>query len=169
MLSIYTTENWNIANSYFKDDAVRYTDGLIYYAIKDVPANTPFSATYFGGILIVGNEIRPEFLWQPAYNSNANHNPRVKVNQFGDGYDQRVPDGINNILLDVDYTFDFRSLQEASAILHFLENRGGTELFFFTPTPPYSVRKRMICRQWTHSEEFADNHTVRAKFEERPA
>jgi phage-related protein len=168
MISIYSTDDWNIANVYTRHDAVRFNN-LIYYATKDIVANTAFSTSNFGGILTVGTETRPQFIWDPSYNANTNHNPKIKINQFGDGYDQRVPDGINNILMDVDYSFEGRTLQEVSAILHFLYNRGGTELFFFTPPPPYSTRKRFICKTWTHAEIFADNHVIRAKFEERPA
>ena len=86
--------------------------------------------------------------------------------KFGDGYEQKYKDGISNKLLDIDYSFEKRDLNEASAILHFLEERNGIETFLFQPHAPFRKQKRFICRSWSDSFIFYNNYSIRAKFEE---
>ncbi|MGL4416301.1 MAG: phage tail protein, partial [Plesiomonas shigelloides] len=38
------------------------------------------------------------FGWAPRSAMEANHEPRVSAVKFGDGYEQRSPDGINHRL-----------------------------------------------------------------------
>jgi phage-related protein len=167
MTSIFTVNDWLLAEDYQKNEIVK-KDGLYYYALRDIPSNTSFSTTYWGGVAQLNAvTFKPEFIWKPSYNSPADHSPKVRSIQFADGYEQRIPDGLNNNLLILNLTFELRDLPEAAAILHFLHTRKGSESFVFTPPAPYAERKKFICKDWSHNEVFFNNHSIRAKFEER--
>lgn len=179
MQTIYSATKWDyndagvysagygVNRSYSKHDAMLYSDGQYYYAKNNIAAGTPFSTSRWGGVRVKSDSSKKgEFLWFPSYNSNVNVTPRINIIQFGDGYQQRAKDGLNAILLPFDYTFSERKLDEAVAILHFLHQRQGKESFYFTPPGPFGVLKLFICKEWSHSSIFQDNHTIRAKFEE---
>lgn len=159
--SIYNIQDYNPAITYLKHDIVKVGSNF-YYAINDAPANA--LATHFAGTK--GTQNTPVFLWVPSYNGQKNISPRVNSVQFGDGYEQRSPNGINNILLKMDYVFSERSLSEATAILHFLNQRKGVEWFYFTPERPYNQEKKFVCKEWTDTEVFYNNHSIRASFQE---
>lgn len=166
-ISIYEVSDYNVSVSYVKHDVVKSSTSY-YYAIKDVGVGIPVSDTsYWGGYTTYFSQTKPSFVWQPSYSSTVNHVPRVKYIAFGDGYEQRVADGINNSLMDLDLTFELRSYKESFAILHFLYCRAGQASFVWIPPPPYSSQKIFICKEWTHVELFRDNHTIKARFLER--
>lgn len=167
MSSIYTVSNWVSNEEYIKNSIVR-KDNRIYYAATNIPINTEFNTTDWLGYTTVGQETKPNFIWKPSYNSSSDHTPRVKTIQFDDGYEQRIADGINNNLLSLSLSFDLRDLTEARAILHFLYARQGSESFFFMPPPPYETVKKFVCKEWSHNEVFFNNHSIRARFDEKP-
>lgn len=168
--NIFDIGNWAPNTFYSKDSPVK-NGNYYYYALVDHTSNGgnfDTDGTKWGGISTDSNgEIKPTFLWIPSYQSTTNNNPRIKEIKYGDGYTQTSKDGINNLLLDLDLSFDNRKLNEISAILHFFNIRQGTESFLFTPPPPYAKRKRFICKTWNHVPVFYDNHSVKAKFEEK--
>ena len=103
MGSIYNTPNWDSAGgtSYVKYD-VATNSGKVWYCIL---ANSSTVAPAHGSTLWNGNmdvtidgstSVEPYFFWSPSYNISTSHSPRIKAIQFGDGYEQRLKDGINN-------------------------------------------------------------------------
>ena len=58
--------------------------------------------------------------------------PRVLKVQFGDGYEQRIQDGINNLKQEFSVTFNNRPKAEIDDIVAFLNNKAGTTAFNFT-------------------------------------
>ncbi len=56
------------------------------------------------------------------------HEPRVKVIKFGDGYEQRFKDGINNQLKRYQLNF-VEKMETGKAIDEFLRARGAVESF----------------------------------------
>lgn len=167
MNSIFSTPDWDMALAYKKHSFVTYSDGLIYYALIDIAAGSEWNSNNWGGTTFEGGKYAPQFIWKPSYNNNVIYSPRVLSIQFGDGYEQRVADGLNNNLITLDYNFDLRTSMEATAILHFLYNRKSTESFYFTPPAPYEEKLLFICKEWTHVESFYNNHSVRARFDQR--
>lgn len=166
-VSIYDVSEYNGSIGYSKHDVVK-SSNVYYYALRDMSAGVSVTNTnYWGGRIDYFGENKPLFLWNPSYSSNANHSPRTKKINFGDGYQQRIKDGINNSLLDLELIFELRNYKENFAINHFLFSREGYESFIWTPPPPYSSQKIFICEEWTHSEIFRQNHTIRARFLER--
>lgn len=88
----------------------------------------------------------PEFTWFPDVGSQQNCDPRVQSTKFGDGYELRVPIGINHMPMKWSLTFD-RSREEAAAILAFLRERGG--YLAFTWTNPLEEPGTYVCRKWS--------------------
>lgn len=74
--------------------------------------------------------------------------PRVLVAQFGDGYAQRRPAGINTQDEIWSLTFSNRSAAVAAAIDDFLKARNGVDVFVWTP-PRQSTALNVICPEWS--------------------
>lgn len=89
--------------------------------------------------------------------------PRVRTARFGDGYEQRVGDGINNAPRSFALTFT-RPTAEADAILAFFEARGGAEAFDWTP--PYGAAGKWVARDWSAQLIQMVAKTVTVTFEE---
>ncbi len=166
-MSIYNKSIWLNSTTYNKWDVIKYNN-LFYYSLQDVNLNqTPATVSnYWAGITTHLGRIKPSFVWRPSYNGNNNLEPKVKNITFGDGYSQKISDGINNILLNLELTFDLRSDAESEAINHFLFERKGSESFVFTPNIPYNIPKLFVCDNWSENLAFYDNHSIRCNFKE---
>ena len=188
MASIYDIPAYNSSKSdYVKNDIVKgasgvanTTAGKFYYNLGNGNTKAPEEAggeAYWGGIITTKNSTHstasectncPHFFWRPAYNMSATHAPRTKSIKFGDGYERRFKDGINNNLLSLSLNFEGRDLMEAKAILHFLESRQGTESFFFRPPSPYDALRKFVCQEFNSSIAFKNNINVSATFRQTP-
>jgi phage-related protein len=104
------------------------------------------------------------FTWTPDYNPTADRKPRFKSAKFGDGYEQRSPDGLNPIAQMWGLTFSNRETSEAEAIDDFLIARGGHE--YFDWTPPGGSAGRYICRQWSRVLVYYNIESITATFEQ---
>mgnify|MGYP003657162145 CR=1 FL=1 len=177
MASIYEALNYNSGLTYQKNDIVK-NGGHHWYALQSVPTSQTPSTTsaYWGGVLTAptsthvtaSNTTSPHFIWTPAYNMSVTHQPRVKSIKFGDGYEQRIQDGINNDLLKVSLVFDGRDMKESTSILHFLESRLGKDFFFFTPPSPYNTRRKFTCQEFSSSLVSQGVMNISASFNQVP-
>jgi phage-related protein len=70
----------------------------------------------------------------PDRGLKADNKPRVLVARYGDGYEQRVADGINNVPEKWNLTWKNRTSAEANKIVKFLEDQGGVTAFDWYPT-----------------------------------
>jgi phage-related protein len=95
-----------------------------------------------------------DWTYVPDRSYSASRAPRVREVKFGDGYSQRLQDGINYINESYSLSFNNRSFTDISAMDSFLETRGGSTSF--TWTPPGEVEIKVICRNWDIS---VLNHT----------
>lgn len=103
------------------------------------------------------------FTWSPAPGAAQQKTPKVRTSQFGDGYQQRVGDGINTISRA--WTLTFRRLTaDVDAIDAFLTARAGVESFDWTP-PSGSVGK-WICKSWSQGIPAMQLQEINATFEE---
>ena len=100
----------------------------------------------------------------PTYGTRKTNSPIVKTTQFGDGYQQRVQFGLNQNPKVFSLTFNV-SETDADTIETFLDARGGTESFDFTP-PGETSSSKFICRSWTKSMPYNNRATINATFEE---
>lgn len=104
------------------------------------------------------------FTWIPSHPADVEEAPKVKAARFGDGYEQRQADGINNNLLVWSLTFANRDLTEAAAIVAFLRARGAVENFDWTD--PDGNAGKYVCRKWSRSLPYGNVRTIRAVFEQ---
>jgi phage-related protein len=58
--------------------------------------------------------------------------PRVRIAKFGDGYEQRIADGLNPIQETFSLTFNNREAAEIDDIIGYLASLGGVSSFDFT-------------------------------------
>jgi phage-related protein len=169
MASIYNIPTWAASTSYRKNSIV-INNNAYFYALSSHTSTSSFSNDLsnglFGGTIVQGRETKPYFLWTPSYPYRQTSEPKVKTIQFSDGYSQKSPDGLSNILLSFDFSFSNRNLDEYSAIIHFLQARLGAESFVFMPPAAYSTLKKFVCPTWTDTQNFFDNYTIDAKFTE---
>ena len=164
-LSLYSIPTWASDTTYEINDVYKYGT-LYYYATSRHQSSSTFSSEFSDGITTFNGKTKAKFFWSPSYNSPLQIRPNVKVVQFDDGYSSSAPQGINNILLPFNLTFDKRDDNETRAILHFLNQRKGAESFVFTAPFPYNIAKLYVCRNWDFITVFVNNHTVRAEFVE---
>lgn len=105
-------------------------------------------------------------VWLPSYSTNVTNEPKVNYHQFGDGYMQRVADGINHERLIVDVVFQDSSDAEIKSLLAFFEYKGGVGKFKYTMPPPYDIEKIFICKNWRHQFVQYKRHSLNAQFVE---
>lgn len=86
------------------------------------------------------------FTYSPDYGAQMTQKPRVLTAQFGDGYQQRVADGINTAPRTWRLAFNSRTNAEIAPILAFLQARGGVESFNWTD--PDGVAGVYLCSEW---------------------
>ena len=172
--SIYNLSNYNSSNTYSKHDIVIRTgayktmtlNNQYLYCLEDGVTGA-FDDTKWGGYILDDiNQTKPHFIWTPSYQSNVKNAPKTRVLKFDDGYESRIPNAINNNLIEIDLQFENRTLAEITAITHFLTDRNAAESFIWAGRPPYSKNLRYIAREWNDGENFVDNFTLTVKFEQ---
>jgi phage-related protein len=179
MASVYdTVYGWAQATIYSKYNIVSGSNSKYYYSLIDnnvgVGNNPTTNANLqvnWDGYKLFNSSFIPNFFWQPSYQSSAKIEPRVKKIQFGNGYQQRVPDGINFELKNLNLSFENRSEVETVSILHFLEQRGGQQSFAYNvPTiyaKPSGVSK-FVAPNWETNYNFYNSYSIKTVFEEVP-
>jgi phage-related protein len=173
-LSLYNVNAYAGATSYSKNDIVLYNNIYYYSLVNNNIGNTPTSSpnSYWGGHKIYTSLAKPDFIWTPSYASQLQLKPAVNVVRFGNGYEQRVPDGINSNQLRFNLNFEGRDSNEARAIAHFLHKRKGSEGFFFNAPFPYNFDgsqlypKRFVCEEWDINYNFYDNYNLNVRLTE---
>lgn len=86
------------------------------------------------------------FAWLPSYTPKMTRKPRVLESQFGDGYAQRVADGINNVNVAWTLNFDARTEDEAAALIAFLDAMGGWQPFVWID--PNGLLAMWVCQDY---------------------
>jgi len=179
MASIYdTVPVWSGGTPYNKYSIVLGSDNRHYYSVIDSnSANNPTTLVNLGvswdGYISLNGTLVPDFWWKPSYNTKVSATPRVKINQFGNGYQQRIQDGLNTNLLDFQLVFENRSENETVSILHFLHQRNGQQSFIYNLPTIYAkstsnLNTRFICPEWISSYASYNNYNIEARFQEVP-
>lgn len=175
MNNIYFNSPYSSSNTYNLNDYIGYSgyfrgtipvnpSGFLYANQNSITST--FDDTKWEGYVLDNGDTKPNFTWIPSYQNTVNNQPRVQVLKFGDGYESRVPDGINVVLPIYNLRFENRDVNEATAILHFLSQRQGAESFIWNGRPPYQRQLRYVCREWNDTQNFDNNFTIEAKFEQ---
>lgn len=105
------------------------------------------------------------FTWTTP-NAKLKDKPRVLTAQFGDGYGQDSPDGLNALPQQWSLKFEDIYAHEALAIRAFLVARKGVEKFQFRTQLGETITVK--CREWDVEPAKKDRLTVTATFEQVP-
>ena len=103
------------------------------------------------------------FTWRPIHGGSKTVTPKVRQVEFGDGYSQRVGDGIN--IIRPSYSLTFRGFSETiNAIDQFLQSRAGVESFTWTPESG-ATAAQYLCKSWAVANESFGIKSLTATFE----
>lgn len=91
--------------------------------------------------------------------------PRVLRNDFGDGYSQRIGDGLNQINRKVDIKFSVLVKSEADDIESFFEERAGYKPFRWT-LPGEDTERKWIAPEWQRTYTGRLTYDISVTFEE---
>lgn len=103
------------------------------------------------------------FTWRPDYGATNEVKPKVFRVDFGDGYEQRIANGINTKprMWSLVFTKTKANIDDIEA---FLEDRGAVESFDWTP--PRGSAGKWICDSWKRGIPNAGYDTLTASFRE---
>ena len=93
----------------------------------------------------------------PSIGSSSNSSANILKADFGDGYSQRVGQGINNIGEQASLSWNNITGSQANTIVSFFEARGGFEAFQYT-LPTESSAKKWTCDTW--NKNYADGGLI---------
>lgn len=104
-----------------------------------------------------------DFSYQPVFGAQRNKTPRVLSARFGDGYEQRLADGINTkpAIWNLTFTYDNSTI---ASIESFLETKGGITSFTWTPHGGSEIK--VICREWSKSIDSPTTSSIQTTFEQ---
>jgi len=101
----------------------------------------------------------------PSYGLRQINSPDVMQVQFGDGYAQRLVFGLNQNLKSYNPVWKNISETDADTISNFLDARGGSESFDWTP-PGEASSSKFICQSWNKTIPYKNRATIQATFNE---
>jgi phage-related protein len=87
---------------------------------------------------------------------------KIKKAEFGDGYSQEMPDGLNHIRDVVDLTWDALLPEQAKEMQVFMKAQLGTIPFYYDVDEGEFVR--WTCKVWERGR--SDKHSFSATFEQ---
>ena len=92
--------------------------------------------------------------------------PKVHTLSFGDGYEQRIADGINNLAQTINVTFNTRPKAEIDDLVAFFESLGGVSKFRMTIDDTNGAETiKVVCRQWNQTWNYDDFYSLSATFD----
>lgn len=92
--------------------------------------------------------------------------PRVFKADFGDGYSQRVGNGINVLNETFSISFANRPKADIDQITNFLETKAGVTSFDFTYAEGGSETTiKVLCSDWSQSWAYDDYYNLQTKLE----
>lgn len=106
------------------------------------------------------------FNYGVAQGASKDITPRVLSAKFGDGYEQRVGDGINIRPRMWSITLQSKSVATINAAEAFLEARADLGNEAFNWTPPSGAAGVWVCKSWRRSDDTYSTSTLTATFEE---
>lgn len=93
---------------------------------------------------------------------------KVLLAQFGDGYEQRLPLGLNSLQQEYQVTFKTRPKADIDDIATFLDNTKGANNFNFTIPDTNGVSNettiKVVCSEYSTTYEYDDFYSLEATF-----
>ena len=92
--------------------------------------------------------------------------PRIHAVSFGDGYEQRIADGINTLNQTMNVSFSTRPKAEIDDIVAFFESLGGVSKFRMTIDDSNGDETiKVVCKTWNQTWAFDNFYSLTATFE----
>ena len=104
---------------------------------------------------------------KPDKSMTRSTKPKVLFAQFGDGYEQRLADGINTLEETFQVSFNTRTKEEIDDIVAFFENKAGVTAFTYTiPDSNNSGETaiKVVCSTWNKTWTYGDYYSATATF-----
>ena len=91
--------------------------------------------------------------------------PKIHMADFGDGYTQRIADGINNLQQTMEVSFSTRPIAEIDHLVAFFESLGGVNKFEMTIDDTNGAETiKVLCQQWSQTWAFDNFYSLSATF-----
>jgi len=104
----------------------------------------------------------------PDKGLTLDNNPKVLLASFGDGYEHRIADGINNLPQTFNLSFATRPKVEIDDIVDFFENKGAVTPFDYVVSDSNSGGSertvKVVCSNWSQTWAYDDFYTLTATF-----
>ena len=101
----------------------------------------------------------------PTYNTRINTNTNQIVVSFGDGFEQRLTEGLNQNQLTVSLTFEL-SQSDADTAITFLDSRVTDGASFDYTLPSESSSRKFVCERFPRSIPFLNRVRLNCVFRE---
>ncbi len=103
-----------------------------------------------------------KFTWLATTQSSGKATPSINKTQYGDGYSQRVADGINPITRSFDLSFSDYKENDIAAIVAFLDAHVGKSFLW---TPPFGGEGYYTCDEgYSYNNVGGKVYTLTATF-----
>lgn len=91
--------------------------------------------------------------------------PKVHMASFGDGYSQRIADGINNLQQTMSVSFATRPKAEIDDLVAFFESLGGVNKFeMIIDDSNGNETIKVLCSEWNQTWAYDSFYTLTATF-----
>lgn len=101
----------------------------------------------------------------PSRDTEINTEVKLKTIDFGDGYEQVAPDGINHMRRTVSLKWEMLLPDQAEAMVKFFREHGGYKSFYYTLSDTLTPIK-WKCRVWKDVRGKSGLRTITATFVE---
>lgn len=101
----------------------------------------------------------------PVYNTRIDAKPKVNVISFGDGFEQRLTEGLNQNPLSVNLVFEL-SQTDADTAITFLNARIDDGASFDYILPSESSSRKFVCTSFPRSIPFLNRVRLTCVFRE---
>ena len=101
----------------------------------------------------------------PVYNTKINSKPKVRTLSFGDGFEQRLTEGLNQNPLSVNLTFEL-SQTDANTAISFLNARIDDGASFDYTLPSESSSRKFVCYNFPRSIPYLNRVRLTCVFRE---
>ena len=101
----------------------------------------------------------------PIYNTRINTNTNQIVVSFGDGFEHRLTEGLNQNPLTVSLTFEL-SQSDADTAITFLDSRVTDGASFDYTLPSESSSRKFVCERFPRSIPFLNRVRLNCVFRE---
>jgi len=101
----------------------------------------------------------------PVYNTRINARPKVNTLSFGDGFEQRLTEGLNQNPLSVNLSFELSQIDADTAIA-FLNARVEDGASFDYTLPSETSTRKFVCTSFPRSIPFLNRVTLSCTFRE---